>query len=80
MKKIICAVLCMLFLSGCSDVIGNDFRQPVGEHFGKLIPIEYWGCWSMVYHEETKVIYITNTDGEFEALLNSDGSPMLYEK
>lgn len=83
MKKLLFCVCCLLILSGCDiscDVInGSNFKKPEGQYFGKLIPIEYWGHWSMVYHEETKVIYITNTDGEFEALLNSDGSPMLYE-
>lgn len=80
MKKLLFCVCCLLILSGCDVIYESNFKKPEGQYFGKLIPIERWGYWSMVYHEKTKVIYITNTRGEFEALLNSDGSPMLYEE
>ena len=40
-------------------------------------------CWDVVYHKDTKVMYAVSSggynSGNFTLLVNSDGSPMLWE-
>lgn len=56
------------------DVIDNSM----------FIEIEKGASWRVVYHEETKVMYVVSyasyNGGNFVLLVNPDGSPMIYEE
>ena len=49
-----------------------------------FVRVEYNGDYKVVYHKDTKVMYAVScgqyNKGTFTLLVNSDGSPMLYEK
>lgn len=83
MKKIICAVLCIVLLCGCSSLSEVEEINAVEETKSMFVRIEQSFSWEVVYHKDTKVMYtISNGSynyGTFTLLVNADGTPMLYE-
>lgn len=73
-------ILSMLLLSGCKRVESvNDNKEDTS----MFVIIETAGTWEVVYHKETKVMYVVScggyNGGNFTVLVNSDGTPMLWE-
>lgn len=48
-----------------------------------FIPVSIKKSYSIVYHRETKVMYVMSTDaynfGTFTLLVNEDGTPMVWK-
>lgn len=82
MKKLLIMILIIgtVVLPGCSEVESVEQRENKTSMF---VEIEESYCWKVVYHKETKVMYVVSyaayNCGNFTALLNADGTPMLYE-
>ena len=80
-------ILSMLLLSGC-DVKTVKTVGEVGtvqkDDTSMFIEVEQTGGWKVVYHKETKVMYVVSTGtynfGTFTLLVNADGTPMLWEE
>lgn len=85
MKKtfiVLAMVVVMSFgLVGCHD--DGQPREMASKNGSSFIMVEEALHYNIVYHKETKVMYVVNVgernDGNFELLVNADGSPMLYE-
>ena len=82
MKKLIAFLmaiaLCACLFVGCSQ---EDINRPTWEDSGFTL-IEVKGEMDYVYHNETKVMYVFIRDAHqagMTALLNSDGTPMIWE-
>lgn len=77
MKKIIVLMIVVLAmtLTGCSEESTSDKSE--------FVIIEGADIWYVVYHKETKVMYVvsngTYNRGTFTLLVNADGTPMLWE-
>lgn len=85
MKKtfiVLAMVVAMSFgLVGCHD--DSQSREVASRNGSSFIVVEEGLYYSIVYHKETKVMYTMSVGdrnkGNFELLVNADGSPMLYE-
>lgn len=72
--------LCIIF-TGCDE---NPTESKVVEETPSMfVVIESNNLWYVVYHRETKVMYIISrgyyNQGNFTLLVSPDGTPMLYE-
>ena len=78
MKKIICVILCIVLLGGCSCVETGELKMQ-----SMFIKVEQSYFWKVVYHRDTKVMYAVSYGrsnyGNFTLLVNADGTPMLYK-
>ncbi len=83
MKKFIIlfvALLCVT-LSSCSmkdvEKVNTDANTSM------FVQVEMAGIWAVVYHKDTKVMYVVSTGsynhGTFTLLVDADGKPMIYE-
>lgn len=73
-------ILSMILLSGCTRVESvNDNNKDTS----MFVEIEQAGTWEIVYHKETKVMYVVScgayNGGTFTLLVDADGKPMLWE-
>ena len=78
MKKIIAIVIGLcVFLCGCTSV-----ETVENESSSMFVRIESAETWDVVYHKETKVMYVVSDGsrhrGAFTLLVNPDGTPMIY--
>lgn len=83
-KKIIVCLVAVLLLCGCSGVNTVDEENKTNNSVKSMfVQIEDKGTWIVVYHRETKVMYVVSDGphsyGIFTLLVNADGTPMLYE-
>lgn len=80
LNRVLIIFALLLVLSGCSKV-DNTANSNVPSSF---VIIEQTSIWQVVYHKETKVMYAVSLGGyncgSFTLLVDSDGSPMLYEE
>lgn len=87
-KRIICALLCVIFaffLIGCGTPIERADEKP--QQSVSMFVIVEGGkgldSYCIVYHRDTKVMYAiscgTYNSGNFTVLVNPDGSPMIWE-
>lgn len=87
MKKLVCIMVtvCTL-LCGCTKKsIPTDVRGYDKESMFVICETSTIGnSWTIVYHKDTKVMYAIScggyNQGTFTLLVNSDGSPMLWEE
>ena len=81
---IIMIVTMMLGLVGCSSETIEREGESDKVSSSMFVEIEDTSYWKVVYHRETKVMYAVSDGsynyGTFTLLVDSDGSPMLYEK
>lgn len=87
MKKLlaflVAIALCACLLVGCSRYYSDEYRVKNWANTG-FTYIECKGCADYVYHNDTKVMYVFIRDIEYDstgmsALLNPDGTPMVWE-
>ena len=80
LKQALIIFALLFILSGCSKV-DNVANNNVPSSF---VIVEQTSIWQVVYHKETKVMYVVSLGGyncgSFTLLVDSDGSPMLYEE
>ena len=82
MKKllsiILVLVLCVGAFTACATVESESQNDT-----SMFVEVEYSGTWKVVYHRETKVMYAVSwggyNSGTFTLLVDSDGTPMLWE-
>ena len=81
MKKLLCLFIAMLLIvtcTACSAAV-EDYNSD-----GPFVFVEsgflanYW--YKIVYHKDTKVMYVVGHYDDFTVMLNPDGSPMIYEE
>lgn len=78
MKKIIAIVIVLcVFMCGCTSV-----ETVERESSSMFVKVESAESWDVVYHRETKVMYVVSdgsyNHGTFTLLVNPDGTPMVY--
>ena len=75
-------ILSMLLLSGCEMTEVESVNEN-NKDTSMFVIIENTGTWSVVYHKETKVMYVVSCGaynaGTFTVLVDADGKPMLWE-
>ena len=81
MKKII-AILLVLAMVVCFVGCAN-IEENTSEENSKFVIVEKTGIWMVVYHKDTRVMYVVSYGsyncGTFTLLVNADGTPMLYD-
>lgn len=81
-KNLVVFLVLSILLSG---LIGcSAGAKAEAENLSTFVTVESNFRYKIVYHSETKVMYVMSCghykdEGIFTALLNADGSPMLYE-
>lgn len=77
-KAIILAVIACMMLSSCQKV-GTAKAE---EDTSMFIKVETTTDWDVVYHKDTKVMYVVSdggyNEGTFTLLVDADGKPMIY--
>lgn len=69
----------VLCLAGCGQEVedkANKEKEPM------FVCIKSTSAWSVVYHRETKVMYVVSNGtnhGIFTLLVDENGNPLLYE-
>ena len=80
---ILICIACMVLLCGCSGIAETEKVTEKQENISMFVEVEQAMCWKVVYHKETKVMYVISDGsynrGTFTLLVNSDGTPMLYK-
>lgn len=81
-KRVITAILAgtmLLGLSGCGQTVEDISNNDEASRFVLVENGTYWGVY---YDKYTSVMYVCSTGsynlGNFEPLLNPDGTPLLY--
>lgn len=78
MRKFIigcCIVLEIIFLGGCFNTTDSAETSMF-----QIIESTKGLTYEIVYNQKTKVMYSVSNSGIMTVLLNSDGTPMLYEE
>ena len=85
MKKIvlICTLALCLLLCSCEKTTVLAEKDIKAEsNFSMFIKVETAADWIVVYHKDTKVMYVVSNDdyiqGIFTMLVNADGTPLVY--
>ena len=82
MKKLIliCLIVLMVF-AGCNKI---DRIGDADNDTSMFVLIEDGIYWKVVYHRETKVMYIVSdgsyNKGTFVVMVDADGKPLLYKE
>lgn len=74
-------VLLIALLSACC---GATVEEEKAQDKPIFVQVEASGGWEVVYHRETKVMYVVSRNGYsrgnfFAPLINADGTPVLWE-
>ena len=80
-KYVFIALICgMLFASGCQEV---ERVEPESDK-SMFVVIEQTSAWEVVYHRETKAMYVVScggyNGGNFTLLVDRFGKPMIYNE
>ena len=74
-----------MFTAGCSTTTVIDQSEINGEEttFSTFVIVERAGVWNIVYDSDTRCMYAVSNgsynNGTFTLLVNSDGTPKLWE-
>lgn len=88
MKKLIAFLmaiaLCACLFAGCGGSSVSTSSTYNEDNPSMFITVEYVSeNWRVVYHKDTKVMYAVSAGsynrGTFTAMLNPDGTPMIWE-
>lgn len=70
----------MFSITACANV---ETESKHNTNTSMFILVEVTGGWEVVYHRDTKVMYVVSNgrynQGTFTLLVNADGTPMLWE-
>ena len=86
MKKLfalmLALVMCLGLLAGCGTAtVDSEVKEETNASM--FVEVEETYNWWVVYHRETKVMYVVSRGGyncgTFTVMLNADGTPMLWE-
>ena len=84
MKKLL--LIFSLCLISVFSLIGCDVTEVGQEEMSSksmFVKVENAGSWYVVYHKETKVMYVVSKDrynyGNFTLLVDQDGKPLLWQ-
>lgn len=75
----IMAVLITVSFTACIHV-ANVESKVMEDQQSMMITLEQTLLWQIVYHKETKVMYMLRTDGGVTVMVDADGNPLLYEE
>lgn len=82
MKRLLVVILFILLLTGCGE--RTDSQNSEKSNMFVCVESDFNHGYDIVYHRDTKVMYAVSDDaynrGTFTLLVNSDGTPMLYEE
>lgn len=84
MKRIIliCTLVLCLLLCSCGATVLDEADIKAESNLSMFIKVETTDHWIVVYHKDTKVMYVVSNDayiqGIFTMLVNADGTPMVY--
>jgi hypothetical protein len=87
MKKlfamVIALALCCCILGGCY-ITSVEKETNQEDSTSMFVIVEEAGCWDVVYHKETRVMYVVSNGGyntgNFTLLVNPDGTPMVWSE
>lgn len=82
LKKVVPLFLCFILaasLIGCMEPNQDEPVQENADLTGTFIEVDRGISWQVVYHRDSKVMYVRG-GGTFTLLVNSDGSPMLWDE
>lgn len=75
----IMAVLITISFTACIHV-ANVESKVTEDQQSMMVTLEKTLLWQIVYHKETKVMYMLRTDGGITVMVDADGNPLLYEE
>lgn len=80
--KIVILLICILLITGCGKKVSR-YKADSPEDRSMFVLIESADSWSVVYHKDTKVMYVVSNGmynrGTFTLLVDAQGRPMLWE-
>lgn len=81
-KSVVLLILLSLLMVGCGEDIYRDEKIP--DTKSMFVEVEDTIRFAVYYHRDTKVMYVVSkygsgSSGDFEPLINPDGTPMLWE-
>lgn len=83
-KVLTTLLLCLILLCSCNAQMQSVKDETEQSNLSMFVLIENGECYKIVYHRETKVMYVISNGnrnrGTFTVLLDADGTPMLYEE
>jgi hypothetical protein len=83
MKKILVLFLILFSLFSLGGCVENEIEYQIQEG-SMFVIVENTEEWKIVYNNRTKVMYAvsdgTRASGTFTLLVNSDGTPMLWDE
>lgn len=78
-KVMLLTVIACMMLSSCNSSITIKTE----DSNSMFVEVETGENWKIVYHEDTKVMYVVSDSGynrgTFTLLVDADGKPMIYE-
>ena len=81
MKKLLFIFVLAFMLTGCSQKQVESVQE--SENTPMFCEVESAGSWRVVYHRDTKVMYVVSSGGYstgvFTLMVDADGKPLLYE-
>ena len=85
MKKFLTLIMVaiMIFgLVGCSGTTVENANE--SNKSSMFVVVESTSLWDVVYHKDTKVMYVVSrgyyNQGTFTVMVDSEGTPLIYEK
>ncbi len=84
MKKVVCVLICViLIISLCGCAVSIEETKESADKNTMFVRLGGTSEYYIVYHRDTKVMYAVSDGsynrGVFTLLVDSDGSPLLYE-
>ena len=87
MKKIICALIALValvaVLASCSEGTVVDVEGKDAQNTSMFIEVERTYNWRVVYHKDTKVMYVIGYSkerkGTFTVMVDRYGFPLIWE-
>ena len=81
MKKTLCIILLALTMTLCGCGVKRE-SEPMSD-VSMFVVVEQGLSYDVVYHRETKVMYVISCGGyncgNFTVMLNPDGTPMIWK-
>lgn len=81
MKKFLCVIIAMLLMVTCTGCGSNSNNDNDSDSSFVIVETHMLAAYpyKIVYHKDTKVMYVVGYYADFAVMLNPDGSPMVWE-